>query len=441
MMFPTLSTPDDIQRAVKDHKIQTVELRFTDLPGKWHKVPVQSAAALARGGFKRGISLGAKLPGFAEAREHSSLLAVPDPTTAFRDPFSAQPVLVLICNLRDAENGQSYTRDARYIAQKAEAYLLKTDIGDAANFGVQLEHSFLNGEAGDIHRKGERRENGNAGAQLHGSGRRASALPLELLHKIRREIVETLGTLGIEVEAENDDKALGSEARIDMRFTTLTRMADNLMICKYVIANIANRNGTTVTFEPGGISGGLGVHQSIWIGERPLFAGDGYAGTAALLRHYLAGLVEHAPVLLDICAPSVSANHRQMPGFKAPVKLGHSPPKQSGASRGLIDLSDARASRIEFRCPDALCNPYLAFAAMLMAGIDGFENRLYNLVPSEPIEKFYRLQSHELIKMRLIPGRLDDLTGPFEAAPAFLFKGDVFTQDVIAAQCRASAVD
>jgi glutamine synthetase len=436
-MSPPLQTPDDVRRAVKDHKIQSVDLRFTDLAGKWHKVSAPPAA-LGRDSFKRGIDLGAKVLGFEEAREYG-VVAVPDPSTAFRDPFSAQPTLAVICNLRDAKSGQNYARDPRSIAQKAEAYLLKTDIGNSANFGVQLEYSFLNGAASDVDREAERRSISSVGAKLRATARRTSVLPLELLHTVRREIAETLGILGIEAEVKSDDVTLRDDGRIDMRFTTLTRMADNVMICRYVVANVANRNGATATFGPSGSNSGLGVHQSLWVGEQPLFAGDGYAGTAALLRHYLAGLVEHAPVLLAICAPTAAADHGHMPGFKAPVKLGHLPPKQSAASRGLIDLSDARARRVEFCCPDALCNPYLTFAAMLMAGIDGFENRLYNLEPTEPIEKFYRLQPHELMKMPLIRGRFDDSSEPTEADHAFLFKGGVFTQDVIAAQFSAKA--
>jgi len=424
-MSPTLETPDDIQRAVKDHKIQTVDLRFTDLPGQWHKVSVPSAA-LGRESFRCGIGVGAKVRGFEEAREYG-LVAVPDPATAFRDPFSAQPSLVLICNLRDAETGQNYARDPRSIAQKAEAYLLKTDIGNSANFGVQLEHSFLN--PGENDRQAERRSSGSAGGNLRSPGRRASSLPLELLHSMRRQIVETLGTIGIEVEADNDDTAPGSESKIGMPFTTLTRMADNVMICKYVLANVAERNGATVAFEPIGDNNksGFGVHQSIWVGDRPLFAGDGYAGTAALLRHYLAGLVEHTPVLLAICALGAPANRGHMPGFKAPVKLGHLAQRQLAASRGVIELPDAGARRVEFRCPDALCNPYLAFAAMLMAGIDGFENRLYNLDPAEPIEKFYRLPAHELIKVPWVSHPLKTLQGD----DAFLLKGNVFPPDII----------
>ena len=433
-MSPTPKTADDVLRTVKDDKIHTVDLRVTDLSGKWHTVSVQPAA-LGRDAFRRGVALGSKLPGFEEAAEQR-LLAIPDPATAFRDPFSGQPALTLICNLRDAESGQSYARDPRFIAQKAEAYLLKMDIGSAAKFGVELDHFLLNGEPGDTRHKVERRLSSSAGAKLRGRGRQASSLSPELLLRMRRETVETLDALGIEVETSNEQGGPGGEGRIGLRFTTLTRMADNVMIYKYVLANVAHRNGAKLNSAPAGDGGGLylGVHQSIWVGERPLFAGDGYAGTAALLRHYLAGLVEHAPVLLAICAPTAPANRAHLPGFKAPVKLGHLPPKQPTVSRGLIDLSDARAKCVEFRCPDALGNPYLAFAAMLMAGIDGFENRLYNLDPSEPIEKFYRLQPHELIKIPQIRGDMDDSIEALEADHAFLFKGGVFTQDVIAAR-------
>jgi glutamine synthetase len=439
--MPTnLKTPEDVLRAIKDNKIERIDLRVTDLPGRWHQVPVMPIA-VGGDNFERGIAFDvSSLLGFQEIQEHDNMLAMPDPASAFRDPFSDIPTLALICNVRDPASGQNYARDPRSIAQKAEAYLQKMQIGDTANFGLELEHLLFRDDpdAAEPRRKTEPRSSASQGAMLRAKKARPVPPP-DVLQDVRAQTIATLSELGIEVEADSVEAASGDQSKIDMHFTTLTRMADNVMIYKYVVANIARRFGLTENVKSlfGNSGPAMGVHQSIWVGGRPLFAGDGYAGSAALMRHYLAGLVEHAPALLAICAPMANSDRRLMPGFKAPVKLGYVQRNHPSKSRMPINQSDSRAKRVEFRCHDPSCNPYLAFAAMLMAGIDGFENRLYNLDPSEPIEKFYRLPPHELAKIPLATGEQNSLKA-LASDHAFLLKGDVFPAYVIEAQLNGS---
>jgi glutamine synthetase len=230
------------------------------------------------------------------------------------------------------------------------------------------------------------------------AARRSQVPSADVLEAISTQMVGTLGKIGIKVAAPHHDVSTSGQSKIDMRFATLTRMADNVMIYKYVVNNVARQHGMTATFTPkpsfSDSGSGMLVHQTIWQGKQPLFAGDGYAGSSALMRHYIAGLLEHALALLAICAPTANSDRHLMPGFKAPVKLGYAQ-RNSAGSRIPMDTPTPKARRVEFCCPDPSCNPYLAFAAILMAGIDGFHNRLYNLDPDEPIEKLYHLPRHE----------------------------------------------
>jgi glutamine synthetase len=247
-------------------------------------------------------------------------------------------------------------------------------------------------------------------------------------------MVTLLERIGIAVEAHHHEVATGGQGEIDMRFTTLTRMADNVMVYKYVAKNVARRRGMTATFMPKPLFGdngsGMHVHQSIWQGDRPVFAGHGYAGSSELMRYYIGGLLRHAPALLAICAPTVNSYRRLVPGFEAPVNLGYSQRNRSAACRIPMYSPSPRAKRVEFRCPDPSCNPYLAFAAMLMAGLDGIERRTD---PGEPIDKnLYDLPPQELARVPLAPSSLERALDALEADHGFLLKGDVFTRDLIA---------
>ena len=437
---------EDVLRVIKNDKVEMVDLRFTDLPGLWQHFSVPPSA-LDQESFAEGVGFdGSSIRGFQEIQE-SDMLVIPDATTAFLDPFTEQRTLVLICNIRDPVTGQPYSRDVRHIAQKAEIFLKGTGIGDAAYCGPELEHFVFNEvrydqgtnhgyyeiEAEEANWKDARGNGPALGHKLRPKEGYFPVPPADLLQDARSRMVSTLEQIGIAIEAHHHEVATGGQGEIDMRFTTLTRMADNVMIYKYVVKNVARQRGMTATFMPKPLFGdngsGMHVHQSIWQGERPLFAGDGYAGSSEVMRQYIGGLLKHAPALLAICAPTVNSYRRLVPGFEAPVNLGYSQRNRSAACRIPMYSPNPKAKRVEFRCPDPSCNPYLAFAAMLMAGLDGIQNRIN---PGDPIDKnLYDLPPEELKRVPSAPGSLEEALSALEADHQFLLKGGVFTTDVI----------
>jgi glutamine synthetase len=438
-------TPEDVLRTIKDDKIEMIDLRFADLPGLWQHFSAPPSA-LDRDSVSEGIGFdGSSIRGFQEIQE-SDMLVIPDPTTAFLDPFAEARTLVLICNIRDPITGQSYSRDVRYIAQKAESYLKGTGIGDASYFGPELEHFVFNELRYDqstnfgYYEIDAMEANWNAendgpslGHKLRPKEGYFPVPPADLLQDTRSNMVLILERIGVAVEAHHHEVATGGQGEIDMRFAPLTRMADNVMIYKYVVKNVARQRGMTATFMPKPLFGdngsGMHVHQSIWKAERPLFAGDGYAGSSELMRYYIGGLLKHAPALLALCAPTVNSYRRLVPGFEAPVNLGYSQRNRSAAVRIPMYSANPKTKRVEFRCPDAACNPYLAFAAMLMAGLDGIRNRAD---PGEPIDKnLYDLPPAEREKIPSTPGSLDEALSALEADHQFLLQGEVFTRDAV----------
>lgn len=438
------ANPDDVLRIIKDDKIEMVDLRFVDLPGSWQhfSVPPQTIGADS---FTDGVGFdGSSIRGFQEIQE-SDMLVVPDPTTAFLDPFTEAPTLVLICNILDPTNAQPYSRDARYIAQKAETHLRAAGIGDTAYFGPELEffvfnevhydqgtnYGYYDIDAAEANWNG--REGLGLGHKLRPKEGYFPVPPADTLQDARTEMVKLLEQIGVPVEAHHHEVATGGQGEIDMRYATLTRMADNVMIYKYVVKNVARRRGMTATFMPKPLFGdngsGMHVHQSIWQKDRPIFAGDGYAGSSDVMRYYIGGLLKHAAALLAICAPTVNSYRRLVPGFEAPVNLGYSRRNRSAACRIPMYSPDPKAKRVEFRCPDPSCNPYLAFAAMLMAGLDGIRSRLD---PGEPIDKnLYDLPPMERAGIPSTPGSLDEALDALQADGKFLLAHDVFTTDVI----------
>ena len=440
-------TPDDLLRLIREEKIGMVDLRFTDLPGQWQHFSVPPGALDAES-LAEGVGFdGSSIRGFQEIQE-SDMLVVPDPATAFLDPFTEARTLVLVCNVMDPVGGQPYSRDVRRIAQKAEAYLKATGIADTARLGPELEHFVFDSVRYDqgmnygFYEIAAAEANWDAarGAAGPGLGHKLRPKegyfpvpPADILQDARTEMVQTLERIGIAVEAHHHEVATGGQGEIDMRFATLTRMADNVMIYKYVVKNVARRRGMTATFMPKPLFGdngsGMHVHQSLWKEERPLFAGEGYAGSSETMRHYIGGLLRHAPSLLALCAPTVNSYRRLVPGYEAPVNLGYSARNRSAACRIPMYSPDPRSRRVEFRCPDPACNPYLAFAAMLMAGLDGIQNRID---PGEPIDKnLYDLPPEELVKVPSTPASLEEALEALEADHAYLLRGDVFTADVI----------
>jgi glutamine synthetase len=437
---------DDVLKTIKDDKIEMIDLRFTDLPGLWQHFSLPPRA-LDLDSLADGIGFdGSSIRGFQEIQE-SDMLVVPDPASAFLDPFAESRTLVLICNIRDPVTGQSYSRDVRYIAQKAENHLKGSGIGDVSYFGPELEHFVFNEVRYDqstnygyyeidAMEANWNARNGNGSALGHKLRPKEGYFPVppaDQLQDARSAMVLLLEDVGIAVEAHHHEVATGGQGEIDMRFAPLTQMADNVMIYKYVVKNVARRRGMTATFMPKPLFGdngsGMHVHQSIWKAQQPLFAGDGYAGSSELMRYYIGGLLKHAPALLAVCAPTVNSYRRLVPGFEAPVNLGYSQRNRSAAVRIPMYTANPKAKRVEFRCPDPACNPYLAFAAMLMAGLDGIQSRID---PGEAIDKnLYDLPPAERAKIKSTPGSLDEALDALEADHQFLLKGDVFTKDAI----------
>jgi glutamine synthetase len=439
-------TAEDVVKTIGDRNIEMIDLRFTDLPGSWQHFSVPPSA-LELESFVDGVGFdGSSIRGFQEIQE-SDMLVIPDPATAFLDPFTEAPTLVLICNIRDPVTGQSYSRDVRYVAQKAENYLRGTGIGDTAYVGPELEHFVFNEvrydqgtnfgyyeiNAAEANWDTAKAKSPGLGHKLRPKEGYFPVPPADLLQDARTEMVRTLERIGIPIEAHHHEVATGGQGEIDMRFAALTRMADNVLIFKYVVKNVARKRGMTATFMPKPLFGdngsGMHVHQSLWQGEQPLFAGKGYAGSSEMMRHYIGGLLKHAPALLAICAPTVNSYRRLVPGFEAPVNLGYSQRNRSAACRIPMYSENPKAKRVEFRCPDPSCNPYLAFAAMLMAGLDGIQNRID---PGDPIDKnLYDLPPEQLAQVPSAPGSLEEALDALEADHQFLLKGDVFTDDVI----------
>lgn len=423
-----------------------VDLKFVDLPGIWQHFSF-TVDELNEDLFTEGIGFdGSSIRGFQEIHE-SDMLLIPDPNTAVVDPFCSIPTLTMICNVKDPVTLQSYTRDARYIAQKAEAYLKSTGIGDTVYFGPEPEFFVFNSARFD--------QTTNAGYYfidsdegIWNSGACAPNLayrprlkegyfpvpPMDTLQDIRSEMVLTMKKVGIPVEVHHHEVATGGQCEIDMRYDTLTKMGDNLMWYKYIVKNVARKHGMTATLMPKPLFGdngsGMHVHQSIWKGGTNVFYDpNGYAQISQTAKYYIGGLLQHAPALLAFCAPTTNSYRRLVPGYEAPVNLIYSQRNRSACVRIPMYSKSPKSKRLEFRCPDPSCNGYLAFAAMLMAGLDGIQNRIE---PPEPIDKdLYDLPPEEAATVKNTPGSLGEVLDALEADHEFLLKGDVFTPDVI----------
>ena len=439
-------TAQDVLKAIKDNGIRIVDVRFTDVPGMWQHFSVPTSAIDADS-FSEGIGFdGSSIRGFKMIQE-SDMLVIPEPTTAFLDPFTKAPTLNLICTVRDPVTGQDYSRDARVIARKSVAYLQSTGIADTAYFGPEAEFfvfddirydqgtnfGFYYIDSAEGHWNSGADQDPNLGHKPRPKEGYFPVPPVDSMQDLRSDMVLTLEDMGISIEAHHHEVATGGQAEIDMRFTDLVRMADNLMMYKYVVKNVARANGMTATFMPKPLfednGTGMHVHQSLWKGDEPLFAGTNYADLSEMALHYIGGLLKHAAALCAICAPTVNSYRRLVPGFEAPVLLAYSARNRSATCRIPVYSPSPKAKRVEFRCPDPSCNPYLAFAAMLMAGLDGIENRTD---PGDPLDKnLYDLEPEEAAGVQSTPGSLDEALNALEADHDFLLKGDVFTKDVI----------
>jgi glutamine synthetase len=440
-------SPEDVIKAIRDHDVQIVDLRFTDLPGMWQHTSFP-ATAFKADAVDEGLGFdGSSIRGFQEIQA-SDMLLMPDETTAFLDPFTQHKTLVLICDIRDPITKDFYPRDPRGVARKAEAYLSSTGLGDRAYFGPEAEFFVFDDvrygqsvhygtysiDSVEGHWNMPEDEGPNLGYKIRPKEGYFPVPPSDSLHDLRSEMSLVMAQIGIDVECHHHEVATAGQCEIDMRFDTLVAMADNLIKYKYVVKNVARAHGKTATFMPKPLFGdngsGMHVHQSIWNGDKPTF-GDpsGYAGLSEACRYYIGGLLKHAPALLAFAAPTTNSYHRLVPGYEAPVNLAWSMRNRSAAVRIPMYSDSPRAKRAEFRCPDPSCNPYLAFAAMLMAGIDGIKNRVD---PGDPVDKnIYDLPPEELAEIPTVPGSLSAALAALEADHEFLTEGDVFTQDFI----------
>ena len=430
-------------------EVQMVDFRFTDLPGTWQHFSIP-AHTLDEELFEDGIGFdGSSIRGFQLIHE-SDMILIPDPTTAFVDQVLEVPTLVILCDIYDPVTRQPYSRDPRYVARKAEAYLKQTGLATTSYWGPEAEFFIFN----DVRYSNSTNEvfysvdsvegwwnsgtpsKPNLGGQINPKRGYFPVPPTDTLQDLRSKIVIALEKVGVDVEVHHHEVATAGQSEIDMRFDTLTRMADKLLAYKYIIKNVARLNGMTATFMPKPLFGdngsGMHVHQSLWTNDKNMFYDEaGYAQLSDMAKYYIGGLLKHSSALLALAAPTTNSYRRLVPGFEAPVNLAYSQRNRSAICRIPVYSKSPKAKRIEFRAPDPSCNPYLAFPALLMAGLDGIQNRID---PGEPIDKdLYELPWEEAKQIKQVPGSLGDVLDALEADHEFLLKGDVFTPDLLSA--------
>lgn len=441
-----MKTPKDVIKFAKDEKCEIVDLKFVDLLGTWQHYSI-TMDELTEDLFEEGNGFdGSSIRGWRAINE-SDMLLVPDPTTARIDPFCEAKTLSLHGNIKDPISGEPYNRDPRGLVQRAEAYLKSTGIGDTCYVGPEAEFFILDDVVyGQSAGEGFYRidseeaawntgaeEGPNLGHKPRFKGGYFPVAPTDIFQDIRTEMILEMEKLGIKVEKHHHEVATAGQAEIDVRFDSMLSMADTMMWYKYVVKNVARRHGRTVTFMPKPILGdngtGMHTHQSIWKDGQPLFAGDKYAGLSELGLYYIGGILKHAPALVALTNPTTNSYKRLVPGYEAPIKLAYSSRNRSAAVRIPMYSNSPKAKRIEFRTPDATCNPYLAFAAMMMAGLDGVQNKID---PGAPMDKnIYALSAEEAANIPAIPGSLEESLNALKNDYEFLLKGDVFSKDLI----------
>jgi glutamine synthetase len=444
-------TADEVLALASDEGVEVVDLRFCDLPGlmQHYSVPTHE---LTEDLFTDGSGFdGSSIRGFQEIQE-SDMILLPDPSSAWIDPFARRRTLVLHCHVHDPVTGEPYSRDPRHVVRKAEDHLRASGIADTCYVGPEAEFFIFDSVnfASDRHaahyeidsiegtwntgRRTEADGTPNRGYKPREKEGYFPLPPMDHFQDLRTEMMLTLEQVGIEVEIQHHEVGSGGQAEIDVRFDELARMADKLMVFKYVVKNVAWQAGKTVTFMPKPIFGdngsGMHVHQSLWKGGEPLFFDEtGYAGLSDTARWYIGGILAHAPSLLAFTNPTTNSYKRLVPGYEAPVNLVYSQRNRSAACRIPLYSKSPRAKRVEFRCPDPSANPYLAFSAMLMAGLDGIRNRIE---PPEPMDKdLYDLPPEQLAAVPQVPGSLDEVLKALVRDADYLLAGDVFTPDLI----------
>lgn len=439
-------TPKDVMTFAQENKVIMVDFKFIDFPGIWQNFSVP-ISELEEATFEEGLGFdGSSIRGW-QAINASDMLIIPDPSTAIIDPFRKFPTLSLICNIVDPITKEQYSRDPRYIAQKSVQYMKSTGVGDTAFFGPEAEFFIFDDIRFDqtansgfyfvdsvegIWNSGSD-EAPNLGYKPRHKEGYFPVPPTDTLEDLRTEMVTIMQKCGIHIEAQHHEVATAGQGEIDMRFAPLVEQADKLMLFKYIVKNVSYAHGKTATFMPKPLFGdngtGMHTHQSIWKDGKPLFAGNGYAGVSELAMHYIGGVLKHARALAAFTNPTTNSYKRLVPGFEAPVNLAYSARNRSASIRIPMYSPSPKAKRVEVRFPDPSCNPYLAFAAMLMAGLDGIENKID---PGEPWDKdLYDLPPEELAQIPQMPGSLDEAIEALEKDNQFLLKGNVFTEDAL----------
>jgi glutamine synthetase len=439
-------TVKDVLKFIKDNDVKSVDMKFMDFPGLWQHTSYP-VSEIDEGTFEEGLGFdGSSIRGWQPIHA-SDMMIVPDPSTMLVDPFYERKTLSLICNIVDPITREGYTRDPRFIAQKAEAYLKSSGIGDTIYMGPEAEffifddvryetapgHSYFYVDSVEAQWNTGREENPNLGYKPRYKEGYFPVPPTDATYNLRNEMVGVMEDCGIRVECHHHEVGTAGQAEIDMRFSPLVEMADKLMLYKYIVKNVARRNNKTATFMPKPIlndnGSGMHTHQSIWKDGKPLFAGSGYGGLSEMALHYIGGILKHSNALAALTAPTTNSYKRLIPGFEAPVNLAYSSRNRSAAVRIPMYSPSPKQKRLEVRFPDPSCNPYLAFAAMAMAGIDGIQNKID---PGDPLDKdIYGLSPEELAEIPSLPGTLEQAINALEDDHEFLLKGDVFTEDVI----------
>jgi len=431
----------------KKHNVVMVDCRITDSPGLWQHCS-HPISQLEESTFEDGYGFdGSSIRGWRVINE-SDMLMIPDPSSAFIDPFLAHPTLVLICDVVDPLSRQPYSRDPRQIAKRAELYLQHSGVAETAYFGPEAEffvfdsvrfgsganRGYYELDSREAAWNTDREEaGGNLGYKIRLKGGYFPVPPHDTQQDLRTEMCLEMEKVGIEIETHHHEVATAGQAEIDMKFDTLVAMSDKMMKYKYVVKNVARRHGLTATFMPKPLfqdnGSGLHTHQSLWADGKPLFAGDKYGGLSEMALYYIGGILKHSRALAAFTNPTTNSYRRLVPGYEAPVNLAYSSRNRSASCRIPTYSQSPKAKRVEVRYPDPACNPYLAFAAMLMAGIDGVLNKIH---PGEPLDKnIYALSPEEAKGIPTMPGSLDEALVELENNHEFLLQGGVFSQDLI----------
>jgi len=440
-------TPQEVLKMIQDQDIKIIDLKFIDMPGIWQHCSFYYDQ-IDESAFEDGVAFdGSSIRGWKSINE-SDMAMVPDPKTAWIDPFMQEKTLSMICSIKEPRTGEWYNRDPRTIAQKALDFLKSTGLGDIAFFGPEAEFFIFDDVRFDQTESkgfyyvdsvegrwnsGREEAGGNLGYKPRYKEGYFPVSPTDTLQDMRTEMLLTMARCGVPIEKHHHEVASGGQNELGVRFAPIVEAGDFLMVYKYVIKNVAKKYGKTATFMPKPIfndnGSGMHTHQSIWKDGKPLFFGDGYAKLSKMALHYIGGLLRHAPALLALTNPTTNSYKRLVPGFEAPVNLAYSQGNRSASIRIPLSGDNPKAKRMEFRCPDATCNPYIAFAAMLCAGLDGVKNEID---PGEPLDvDIYDLSPEELSKIPSTPGSLEAALEHLEKDHTFLTSTGIFTEDFI----------